>query len=259
MINEMEALNLSITDTWTLDSELVEFDKDVLLDSIVIKAGTFEPIYTDPYFLQRMSAAWWEKWRYTFQHWWTAAEKEYEPLWDREGWEEIDDETTDAGTSGQTTVNKEVMDDDTTRTTHATEIVDDDTTNSSTSTGSITSNTTNKVSAYDAGNTLTTHDSSDTTTSTTTSNTGAGTDDRTTTTDVSETGTDDRTTTFNGQVDGVTNNKRVYGHKLHSWGNWGISQTAQKLLASEFGVRYVTNPYDLMSEIFCRELCVRVF
>lgn len=231
MINEMEALNLKINSDWALDTEVLTFDKDTLIDSIIMKGGTFEPIYTDPYFLKQMSSAWWKKWKPTFERWWEAAEDEYEPLWDRNGWEEIHDDITDTGYNNNDYSSKE--------------IVDDDTTHSSTSTDSITSNTTNKVSAYDAGNTLVTHDSSDTTTSNTTTASGAG--------------TDDRTTNVSGSSDTDMGNDRDYDHSLHTWGNWGISTTAQKLLEQEIKVRGKFNLYELMSDVFLRELCVRVF
>jgi hypothetical protein len=54
-------------------------------------------------------------------------------------------------------------------------------------------------------------------------------------------------------------NDRDYDHSLHTWGNWGISTTAQKLLEQEIKVRGKFNLYELMSDVFLRELCVRVF
>lgn len=230
MINEMEALNQTINANWSLESPVTTFNKQTLLDSIIMKGGTFEPIYTDPYFLRQMSDAWWHKWEHTFQKWFEVVEKDYEPLWDREGWEEIEDHTDTKGTLDATTTGHEV--------------VDDDTTDTATATSNTTSNTINKVSAYDAGDTLVTHDATDNTILNTTTSNAAGTDDRT---------TDNR-----GTVDQDTTGEEDYEHKLHSWGNWGISQTVQKLKIAEIEVQY-RNLYEYMADIFCRELCVRVF
>ena len=49
-------------------------------------------------------------------------------------------------------------------------------------------------------------------------------------------------------------NNRDFDHYMHSYGNWGISQTAQKLLLSEFETRFKTNPYELMAIIYIKEM-----
>lgn len=301
MVNEMDRLNIPMNEHWNLEVESIEFDKDTLLNSMILKAGTLEPLYTDPYFFKQMSDAAWDKWYGVFQKWWTATEKQYEPLWDRNGWEEIEDETINDGTTAQTTANTEVvdddgtmhststevMDDDTTSTLHQTEVSDEDMSVNKTSTSNNESNstasknTTYSVSAFNQGppNTYSPKDHTavsdtghETTTATGSENT-VGTDDKTITTDANTTGTDDRTTTitadgtttddrtttFDGQVDGQSHNKETFGHKMHTWGNWGILTTSQKLLLSEIESRYRTNPYQLMTEVLCRELLVRVY
>ena len=187
--------------------------------------------------------------------------------------EVIDDDTTSNSTEvmddDTTTSNREVMDDDTTFS--STEVMDDDT----------TGHTENKVSAFDSS-TYSPHDESNTqgtddrTTTTnssgtddrTTTTTGSGTDDRTTTTTstgtddrtttTTSTGTDDRTTTINGSVDNDTTNDRDFDRTYHSWGNWGISQTSQKLLEQELKIQ-AWNIYDHIADIFCKELLITVF
>lgn len=85
-----------------------------------------------------------------------------------------------------------------------------------------------------------------------------GTDDRTTDTTYNETGTDDRTTNFDEQTAGTSKNTRDYTHQHHSWGNWGITTTAQKLLEQELRIR-AFDIYDHMADFFLDELCVRVY
>ncbi len=85
-----------------------------------------------------------------------------------------------------------------------------------------------------------------------------GTDDRTTDTTYNETGTDDRTTNFDEQTAGTSKNTRDYAHQHHSWGNWGITTTAQKLLEQELRIR-AFDIYEHMADFFLDELCVRVY
>lgn len=352
MNNEVKAVTgHEINSTWGVSSE--SYDNDVMLETIIRKGGRFEPLYTDPIYFDAQCAIFWRKWYRTFDKWFTVFDKEYEPLWDRNGYEEIHEDTFDKGTNDTITKNKEVIDDDTTAnstevmdddttanskevmdddttenssevmadetTANSKEVIDDDTTENSTEVmadettfGSTevmdddtTGHTENKVSAFDSSeysphdesdtrgtddrttttnsngtddrttnkNSTGTDDRTTTTTSTgtddrnttknstgtddrTTTTTSTGTDDRTTTTN--STGTDDRTTNFDGNIDNDTTNDRDFDHTLHSWGNWGISQTSQKLLEQELKVQ-AWNIYDHIADIFCKELLITVF
>ena len=326
-----ETQERSLKDPWTLTGDLL-FDPQVLLDTIMMKGGTLAPLYTDAETFYSMDNSWWNRHKLTFQKWWEVIDDEYTPLWDRDGFEETIDKTTDDGsTTGNTTstevmdddtskqsTTKEVMNDDTTlsetgkevvdftnkRTTSNTEVIDDastsNTTTSSTADTATSNNSTtnNFVSAFDSGydakgnpiyqphdcsktvesgssettssvnsNTTATDDRTTTTNGTdnlktdskkdTTKNT-TGTDDRTTDTTYNETGTDDRTTTFNENTAGTSENTRDYTHQHHSWGNWGITTTAQKLLEQELRIR-AFDIYEHMADFFLDELCNRVY
>lgn len=221
----------SITDSWSLYNE--NFDKEVLLATIIQKGGTFEPLYSDPDYFRMMSEMWWKKWTRTFQKWFDVLDEEYEPLWDRNGFEEVHEDTTDIldndTTYEKSGLTKEIMDDDYTR-----DVV--------TNTNSTTENT---VSAFDSSS-YQPHDKSEFESNTTENTVGA--DDRTTNVEMSEQGS--------GTSD--SNNDRDFDRTYHSWGNWGISQTSQKLLESELKVQY-WNAYIHISDIFFDELCVRVY
>lgn len=326
-----ETQERSLKDPWELTGDLL-FDPQVLLDTIMMKGGTLAPLYANAATFYRMNNAWWNRHKLTFQKWWEVIDDEYTPLWDRDGFEETIDKTTDDGsTTGNTTstevmdddtskqsTTKEVMDDDTTlsetgketfdstdkRTISNTEVIDDNSTSNTTTSStadtatSNNSTTNNFVSAFDSGydskgnpiyqphdcsktvesgssettssvnsNTTATDDRTTTTNGTdnlktdskkdTTKNT-TGTDDRTTDTTYNETGTDDRTTTFNENTAGTSENTRDYTHEHHSWGNWGITTTAQKLLEQELRIR-AFDIYDHMADFFLDELCVRVY
>ena len=222
LIGIQKALSIndeSISDSWELENET--FDKDVLMATIIQKGGTFEPIYTDPVYFRSMCEWWWKKWTRTFTKWFNVFDKEYEPLWDRDGHETVHEDT------------HEVLDNDTTFENHRgiKEVMDDDTTAHST--------TENTVSAYDTS-TYQPHDKSETDSSST--------DDRTT----------DTTDDAHGKGTSDSDNDKDFDREYHSWGNWGISMTAQKLLESELKVQY-WNCYEHIADIFCDELCVRVY
>lgn len=326
-----ETQERSLKDPWELTGDLL-FDPQVLLDTIMMKGGTLAPLYANAATFYRMNNAWWNRHKLTFQKWWEVIDDEYTPLWDRDGFEETIDKTTDDGSTTGNTTSTEVMDDDTSKQSTTKEVMDDNTTSSETgkevvdgtdkrtisnteviddaSTSKTTtsstadtatsnnSTTNNFVSAFDSGydskgnpiyqphdcsktvesgssettssvnsNTTATDDRTTTTNGTdnlktdskkdTTKNT-TGTDDRTTDTTYNETGTDDRTTTFNENTAGTSENTRDYTHQHHSWGNWGITTTAQKLLEQELRIR-AFDIYDHMADFFLDELCVRVY
>lgn len=239
MLKQFTDVERSLTDPWEMpaDSEIQNFDPEILLGVIMLKGSDLQPVFTDPKQFYMMNQIWWKKWVPTFSKWCEVVEKEYEPLWDRDGFEEIVDHTEEQGTLDTATTGREVMDDDTTGSKTSTEVMDDDT----------TSHVEDKVSAYDSS----TYQPKE-------EQIGNGTDDRTTTLNESTTGTDDRTTTTNGTVDTDTTGEKDYEHKLHSWGNWGISQTVQKLKKQELDIQY-WNVYEHMSDIFLDEMTVRVF
>ena len=326
-----ETQERSLKDPWELDGETL-FDPNTLLDTIMMKGGTLAPLYANAATFYRMNNSWWQRHKITFQKWWEVIDDKYTPLWDRDGFEETIDKTTDDGSTTGNTTSTEVMDDDTSKNSTTKEVMNDDTTlseigkeivdgtdkrtianteviddasTSKTTTSSTadtaTSNnstTNNFVSAFDSGydaqgnpiyqphdcsktvesgssettssgnsNTTATDDRTTTTNGTdnlktdskkdATKNT-TGTDDRTTDTTYNETGTDDRTTTFNEQTAGTSENTRDYTHQHHSWGNWGITTTAQKLMEQEFRIR-AFDIYDHMADFFLDELCVRVY
>lgn len=229
--NYLNRFDQSITDSWTLNNET--YDKAVLLATIVNKSGELEPLYSDPIYFSAMCEMWWKKWTRTFTKWFDVFDEEYNPLWDRNGFEEVHEDTVDT------------LDNDTTYQKNGTveEITDDD--YSITKDVDVHSTTVNDVSAFDSSSyqphdksTLDSHTDDDTN----------GTDDKTVNTTIGESGsaTDDSL------------NDRDFDRTYHSWGNWGISMTSQKLLESELKVQY-WNIYEHIADIFCDEMLVRVY
>lgn len=255
MLKQFTDVERSLTDPWEMpaDSEVQNFDPEVLLGAIMLKGSDLQPVFTDPKQFYMMNQIWWKKWVPTFSKWCEVVEKEYEPLWDRDGFEEIVDHTEEQGTLDTATTGKETIDDDTTGSRSVTETLDEDTTSSKTT--DLDSTIEEKTSAFDAS---TYQPKDQTITDATTTENGSGTDDYTKSTSESSTGTDDRVTNTEGTVDTDTTGEKDYEHKLHSWGNWGISVTVQKLKKQELDIQY-WNVYEHISDIFLDEMTVRVF
>ena len=73
----------SLTDKCVMTSTDSDFDPQVLLSAIIMKGGTFEPLYTDPLFYYKMVEMWWKKWSPTFNHWDEVLRAEYNPIWNK--------------------------------------------------------------------------------------------------------------------------------------------------------------------------------
>lgn len=80
----------------------VGIDKDTLIDNILLRAGEFEILYSNPFFYQNAIGVWSAKHQRTFEKWANALSMEYNPIenYDRkEEWEDI-------GESKENTTNK---------------------------------------------------------------------------------------------------------------------------------------------------------
>lgn len=236
----------------------------------MVKGGELAPLFANAATLYYMNMSWWNRHRITFQKWWEVIDDEYTPLWDKDEYEQIDEETRDQGSSrtrtagttntvedraGNLSAHDSYKDESQSKTVTR---IDADTTKDQTHT-----NTENTVSAYDSSG-YSPHDNSegksahvDSSNSLTTSVTkgelvhnGYKTEGTTelNKTDFTNEGTSDTAHEAEGSRQ----------HALHHWGNAGISTTAQKLMEQEFRIR-AFDIYDHMADIFIDELCVRVY
>lgn len=239
---ELNRKQKSITDTWTLDSDV--FDSEVLLASIVNTGGQFEVLYADPDYFYDMCGYFWRKYKRTFQKWFDAFEIEYNHLENYDRVEETHEDTTDAGSLNRKYENETVLDSATSGT--STRTVDTDTTDNETNSDT----TTNTVSAYDASG-YSAHDKSEV--SGTKGNTGT-----IDTTDALTTGgTEDATTTVEGTDGSTSANDRDFDRESHIHGNIGVT-TSQQMLESELKVQ-AWSVYQHISDIFCKELLLCVY
>lgn len=275
----------SLTDKCVMDSQESDFDPQVLLAAIIMKGGTFEPLYTDPLFYYKMVEMWWKKWSPTFNHWDEVLRAEYNPIWNKNYWREGHEDTYDSTSGAKEYSSTVTTDNDTTEKVVNKEVTDDDTTWESTSNtveqlsgkdmvdhdSNRDIDVENRVSAFDA-NTYQPHDNSHTDDVLNSENTdttygkrtqtdveadGSGTDDKTVDFTGNKTGTDDTTQDTEGTESTEGTADRDYDISYHEWGNIGVT-TSQKMVTDELKLRYF-DLYEHISDIFVDELCVRVF
>lgn len=81
----------SLWDGFTLPSGI---DRDVLVDSIILRGGEFEVLYADPEFYKQAINAFFRKHNRTFTKWYEALQIEYNPLENYDRLEEWNDKAT---------------------------------------------------------------------------------------------------------------------------------------------------------------------
>ena len=86
----------------------VGIDKDTLIDNILLRAGEFEVVYSNPFFYQNAIGVWSAKHERTFERWIDALSIEYNPVenYDRmEEWEDKSNGNSTGETNGNTSLN----------------------------------------------------------------------------------------------------------------------------------------------------------
>lgn len=264
-----ETQERSLKDPWELTGNLL-FEPQVLLDTIMMKGGTLAPLYANAANMYYMNRSWWERHRITFQKWWEVIDDEYTPLWDKDEYEQVDEQSKDAGSSSIRTVGSETGAHDD-KHSYKEQDTSKDESKSQTKTrtdGHVTLDQSKGeietgVSAYDA-DTYQPHDKTET-------RDGAARNEN----GFSNSATQAENVHNGGKVNGDANIGHTSSlsegtsdtvhegevsrqHALHHWGNAGISTTAQKLMEQEFRIR-AFDIYEHMADIFIDELCVRVF
>lgn len=216
-------------------------EKDILIESIMLRGGEFEVIYPDFDFLKYSIGSWSCKYQPTMERWIRVLTEEYDPLenYDRiESW-------TDGESGSQSGSSSDTL----SGTTSGTSSDTTSGTASGNTSGTTGSTTTNKVSAYDAGDTLTTRDLSEvhasdsSSSSSTTSGTASGT--------TSETVSETRGGTTSGQYSkSLTRSGSVHG-------NIGV-MSSQNMLLQELDVGY-RNIYNMLTDLFLTEFVLPIY
>ena len=195
-------------------------DTDTLIGTILMRCQEFELLYSNPDFMISAVKIWSMKNYWTFDKWIKLLEKEYDPLYNKDYYEETSDTHQGAAsTSGSTS-----QSDDYTRTDNLQ------------NTSNITD--THSEKAYnDSSFVQTTQDESH----------GTG----------SNTGTQRNAGTSSGTFGDTKNDSYVDGHTYHGYGNIGII-SAQELFLKEAEVARF-NLYEQIADLFCQEFCIMIY
>lgn len=209
-------------------------NKDVLIDSILMRGGEFETLYASPIFIKRAIGSWSNKWYDTFLKWLEAVTVEFSPIENYDRYEDYTD-VSESHISERAT-NKDT-------TTYGSETTTED---NSTSTRSGGNTTTNTRSSFDSSN-YQPHDKSDITYNNekvenggtvTNSNSGSDTKDS------------DGTTT--GDTAGQLT------HTAHLHGNIGVTESTA--MAQNYINFYGTNNiYEIITDIFLKDFVIAVY
>lgn len=202
-------------------------DRNTLILNILQKSDDLESLYSDPYYIQESLTYWSKKWEHTFQKWIDALNKQYEPLYNVDMYQDtVDKTTTDRDETINDTLNsaRDITD-------HETSDTDED----------VSYSETNTISAFNA-ETL-----RNDTAKTSTTNTNVD-YERNNKTD------DDLSSTQNNvqAEDTVVD----YVHDDHWYGRDHVA--AQDLLEKELKVA-AWNIYDHITDIFLQEYCILVY
>ena len=215
-------------------------DKDLFVDTLLLKAGEFEVLYADPDFMKHAIAVWGSKWYRTFDRWLEGTQATWNPI---HNYDRFEDLTVQEYKSYSETDSPDLTVE---RTPDLTETLTHDTT--ATTSQTVSGTTEHDISAYDQ--TGYTPSSKDTVNNGTNENTMTG-DDTTTTT-----GTD--TTTTTGKRSDITGSSNFTDtHTGHTYGNIGVTQ-AGDMLRNWYDISQ-WNLYDHMSDTFTNELLIPVY
>lgn len=218
----------------------VGIDRQILIDTILMRCQEFELLYSDPDFLINAVNVWSRKNYRVFDKWEKALNIEYDPLYNYDRTEEYTDEhtgqfdRTGSGTSSESS--------DYTRTDNLSSSDDH------TRTDNLSSDTTHSEKAFnDLSYVGTSKDETD--------DTGtqriAGTNTNSGTVRNAGSGSGSLSNSENG-TDAYTNT-----HKARLFGNIGVT-TSQQMLQSELDIAR-WNLYEHIADLFCQEFCIMVY
>lgn len=207
----------SVFDELTLPEGI---DLETLKGTIFLRCQEFELIYPDPEFMRSAVKIWGMKNYWTFNKWVELINKQYDPLYNKDYFEEYEDTHSGAesgsGTSSQT--------DDHTRTDNLKSETD----------GTVT----HAEKAYNDSDMV--DISKDTTDG-----------------EVNHTGTQRDAGSLNGSYSDSKNDSYTNNHTYHGYGNIGIT-SAQELFQRQAEVARF-NLYEQIADLFCQEFCIMVY
>lgn len=195
-------------------------DRETLIGTIILRCNEFELLYSDPEFMTEAVNIWSRKHYWTFDRWIKVINKEYEPLYNKDYYEEITDQ-------------------------HAGEY-------SKEGSGSNSGNTKQTNNLKTENDTTSTHSEkayNDSSFVATTEDVIDG--------EIKDTGTIQNQYGNNMNSDESGDDSYIDTHNYHGFGNIGIT-SAQELLQREIDVARFS-VYEHIADLFCQEFCIMVY
>ena len=220
-------------------------DKEVLVGSIILRCQEFELLFSDPEFMTAAVNVWSRKNYWTFDKWVKLLQKEYDPLYNKDYFEDIHD-THEGAESGS---GSNSLSDDHTRTDNLTHSSDHTRTDDLKTETDVT--VTHGEKAYNSSDMV---DTTEEVTDGEVNNSGT---QRTAGTDT-DTGTQRTAGSVSGSYDENKNDSYENEHTYHGFGNIGIT-SAQELFLREANDVARWNMYEHIADLFCQEFCIMVY
>ena len=106
MTSTIWAYNEFLTDGLFKNAEFPNgIEKELVVDTIIIKYGEMEPLFQDADFMQMACTSWSKKWYHSFDRWNYALSEEYNPLHNYDRYEDINENSLTNGSNNSTSTN----------------------------------------------------------------------------------------------------------------------------------------------------------
>ncbi len=220
-------------------------DKELAVETILLRCGESPAVYQSAPFMKMKISNTARKWYNNIEHMLKAINEDYDPLHNYDRFEEW----TETDKKSETTNHTEtVKDTSKTESTETNEIESDKT---GSSRDNVSRSTVNEVSAFNSSE----YQPSNKTTEN-------GQNNSTDSEAISTQSTNEQSGSGENNRDVKGDNKyetdNNLSHNAHLYGNIGVT-TSQQMLDSEFKLRQNINIYDVIAEIFFKELCIYIY
>jgi hypothetical protein len=220
-------------------------DKDLAVESILLRCGESPALYQSAPFMKMKISNTARKWYNNIEHMLKAINENYDPLHNYDRFEEW----TETDKKSETTNHTETVKDTSKTESKETNDIESDKTGSSHD--NVSKTTENEVSAFNSNS----YQPSNKTTEN--GQNGSSNDEAINTQSVNEqSGSGENNRDVKGDNKYETDNN--LSHNAHLYGNIGVT-TSQQMLESEFKLRQNINIYDVIAEIFFKELCIYIY
>lgn len=220
-------------------------DKDLAVESILLRCGESPAVYQSAPFMKMKISNTARKWYNNIEHMLRAINEDYDPLHNYDRFEEW----TETDKKSETTNHTETVKDTSKTESKETNDIESDKTGSSHD--NISKTTVNEVSAFNSNE----YQPSNKTTENG-QNSSSDSEAISTQSTNEQSGSGENNRDVKGDNKYETDNS--LSHNAHLYGNIGVT-TSQQMLESEFKLRQNINIYDVIAEIFFKELCIYIY